>query len=266
MMEDYYETQDEELIQDFKLELWSSKYTYKRYKKAYTYEVNEEKLHNRDDLISLFKKYEKTEVMYCKSFYTNVSDGIDQIRIRVNNMYGYISDKDVYLPKEYYRHLDVPKSEYFKAIKSLEDGLDVSYEDVKTRIDDALITSEEIRENRLKTKVDLTFNEYQDLLNTYIDRVFENYLPPYEYEVDHGWELRNGAVGWSEDNYVIKYFSKSLTGYLMNYLNRKEVAKIKECSSCQNEMEVENLNQKYCESCKGSAYKKRHIKYNRKRQ
>lgn len=252
ILENYYEDQDGEIIQDFKLSLWGSKYVFKKYKKKYTYEVNEEKLNNNKDLIELFKKYETVEVKYCKSFYKSNLDSIDYIRIHINNMYGYLVDDEVYLPREYYKLLNVPRNEYYKAIAYIEKGGVVNLEDIKSRIEDSFNKAEETKKERIDKKINLTFNEYMEIINIYIDRLFDNYIPPFEYEIKHGWELRNGVAGWSEDNYAVKYFCTSLTGYMKNYIKslQPKEEKFKGCKSCGESFKYKSSKKLYCDKCR----------------
>lgn len=51
---------------------------------------------------------------------------------------------------------------------------------------------------------------------------------------------------------MIKYFCKSLTGYMRNYIRDLQPKKIKKkcCVVCGTEMEVKNNNTIYCIDCK----------------
>lgn len=252
MLEDYYDTQDEEIIQDFKLILWSSKYTFKKFKRYYTYEVNEDKLNFDSDLVDLFKKYEVIEVTYCKSFHNTELDSIDYIRIHINNMFGFLVDEHVYYPSEYYSLILTPRKEYYKAIKDIESGKEVNVEEIKQRISDANYEAERIKQETLSKKIQLDFSEYRELINTYIDRIFSNYLPPFEYEQEHGWELRVSVDGWNDDNYVVKYFCRSLTGYMRNYIRdiKPKEIKVKKCIICGVDFEYKSSKRLYCDKCK----------------
>lgn len=251
LLEEYKETSDSSLKEDFKRALWSSDIIYKKFQKTYTYDVNEEILGDRTDLIELFNTYKEIKITLCKSFYNKTLRPIDYIRVHINNMYGFLTDKEVYLPRQYYQLLLSPKHEYFKAIEDIKNGHEANYKEIKNRIEIALIQSAEIKENAAKNKTNLKWNEYKELINTYIDRLFENYKPPHEYEEENGWKMKVTRDGWSEDNYVVKYFCKSLTGYLRNYVNsvRPKEKKKKTCLVCKTEIIVENLNKKYCNKC-----------------
>jgi hypothetical protein len=166
-------------------------------------------------------------------------------------MFTYLTKKDYYLPKEYYKLLNTPSSEYYKAIKDTKNGVNVSYNDIKQRIEDSLLKAEELKIEGNNKKIDLKWSDYKKIINAYIERIFNNYIPTYEYEEKHGWELRVSYDGWDEDNYAVKYFCKSLTGYMMNYIrdNKPKEIKKKHCTECGIEIFSKSNRKKYCDKC-----------------
>lgn len=250
LLEKYQESEDKQVVLDeFLDKLWSSKYVFKKRKKTQVFEVHEESLNNRQDLIDMFNQYNVIEYMYCQSFYKGDLDSIDYIRVHINNMYGYLIDPHVYLPKDYYQLIWTSKQEYFEAIELLKQGEKVDVDPIEQRIKDSFVELDKIKGEA--KKIDLKFSEYKKLINSYIERIFNNYVPIHEYEEEHGWEMRVTVDGWSEDNFIISYFCKSLTGYMRNYtksLQPKEIIK-KCCVSCDKEITVNNGNQKYCDNC-----------------
>lgn len=251
LLEEYKETNDKQVIDKFTDMLWSSKYRFKKHKKYYEYKVNNEALKYNVELIKLFKQYEYIEFTFCKSYYQKRMSSIDYIRVHINNMYGLLVNKDVYLPKEYYQLLLTPKREYYNVIKQIENGQTVDYHSIKGKIEISLMQAEEIKIASLEKKIDMKWSEYKSLINTYIERLFNNYIPPHDYEEEYGWEMKVSVDGWSEDNYIIKYFCKSLSGYMRNYvasLQPKERKK-KYCLTCGVEIESNSNRQKYCNEC-----------------
>ena len=251
-LDDYKESdeqQKDKLLNEFINRLWKSDYTYKTYKKYYTYIVKDELLQHRTDLIELFNKYSIVEYSVCRSFYDRQLTPFDYIRIHINNMYGYLTDKNVYLSKEYYQLLLIPKHEYFSTIDKLKNGELVDYEEVENRIINAFDEAEKVKQQSIEKKLNLTFKEYKMLINSYISRLFINYIPLHEYEEKHGWEMHVNVDGWSEDNYIVKYFCKSLTGYLRNYIKSLSI-KDKKCITCDIAIESTSNRQKYCDKCK----------------
>lgn len=257
LLDEYKETGDKELIDKFIKMLWKSKYPFRKYKKYYTYGVDEELIKDKR-LVELFKQYEYIEFTFCKSYYLKKLNSIDYIRVHVNNMYGLLVDKDVYLPKEYYQLLLTPKREYYNVLELLKKGEQVSYEQVKQKIDLAMMEADEIKKAANEKKINLTWSQYKKLINSYIHRLFENYIPPHEYEEKHGWEMKIFVDGWSEDNYIIKYFCKSLTGYMRNYVRNSKV-ETKYCVICGKKI---GRREKYCSNC----YKEYRRKYKTQKQ
>ena len=66
-----------------------------------------------------------------------------------------------------------------------------------------------------------------------------------EYEKKYGWDANVIVDGWSEDNYIIKYFCKSLTGYMRNYIRDSKI-KPKDCLICGENIPNRNT---YCNDC-----------------
>ena len=251
-LDDYKESdeqQKDKLLNEFNNRLCKSDNTYKTNKKYYTYIVKDELLQHRTDLIELFNKYSIVEYSVCRSFYDRQLTPFDYIRIHINNMYGYLTDKNVYLSKEYYQLLLIPKHEYFSTIDKLKNGELVDYEEVENRIINAFDEAEKVKQQSIEKKLNLTFKEYKMLINSYISRLFINYIPLHEYEEKHGWEMHVNVDGWSEDNYIVKYFCKSLTGYLRNYIKSLSI-KDKKCITCDIAIESTSNRQKYCDKCK----------------
>lgn len=267
LLEEYKESSDDrklELVKEFTNMLWKSKYVFKTYKKYYTYRINESALNNRSDLIELFNKYKTVEFIFCKSYYKKGLESIDYIRVHVNNMFGFLVNKEVYLSKDYYQLLLTPKDEYYLTIEKLKNGEDVDCNEIEERIILALKEAEQVKEKSLEKKLDIKWKDYKKLINTYIERLFNNYMPQYEYEEKHGWQMQINIDGWNEDNYVIRYFSKSLTGYLRNYVKASRPKEIKEkkCAVCNIDIENTVNNKKYCESCAKTIQQKQKNKWN----
>jgi len=262
MMEDYKISNNKRsIINTFIDRLWDSEYVFKKYKKQYKYEVMGELLDNREDLIELFNKYNVIEYTVCRSFYKKKLESIDYIRVRLNNMFGFLFDKDVYYNRKYYNLLLTPKKEYFRLVnikKEIGNIDDVKYEDVYNNIENAFNEAELIKLESIDKKHNVSFSNYKKLINTYIERIFNNYVSIEEYEKDHEWKLNISVDGWSEDNYVIKYFCKSLTGYIKMYirdvLNKSN--KFKECDICKILFKPTTSSNKYCQICAKDVLKK----------
>lgn len=259
-LEKYKEFSNKQLIlNSFLDKLWKSKCKHKKYKRYYAYNVDKRLLNNRQDLVDLFKKYNKIEYTVCRSFYPREKlNSIDYIRIHINNMYALLFDKDVYYNKKYYQLLKTPKQEYFKAVKKRGN---VDYGEVKERIEKALAEAELIKKESIAKKIDMPFKDYKQLINHFIERIFNNYIPIEEYEKKYGWDFKVFVDSWSEDNFIIKYFCKSLTGYMRKYIKKLRSGKYIRCAMCGNLVRKRSNSQKYCGECAKKKRQRQRAKY-----
>jgi hypothetical protein len=255
ILDEYKESDDKQkILNEFLDLLWNSKITYKKYKKYHTYKIYNNLLDNRIDLIDLFNEYKSIEYIVCKSKYDkNNMKPIDYIRLHINNMYGYLFDDRVYYNKQYYNLLLTPKREYFRIIKLCKENgsiQEIKYEDVKNNIENAFKQVETIKSESINKKYKMKWKNYQLIINSYIVKIFENYISVEDYENKNGWDNRVNIDGWSEDNYIIKYFCKSLTGYMRNYIKQSKRSKDKQCIKCGKKIPI-GTRRKYCEKCAG---------------
>lgn len=253
LLEDYKDSDEEEkhkYINDFKLNLWGSNFKFSSYKKSFKYTVNEKSLNHNKELIDLFQKYSTISYRYCKSFYqVKKMKAEDYIRIHINNMYGYLIVKDVYLDPAYYKLLAKPKKLYFDTVRKIKNGHQVDVNEIRLLIETSLSQAEEVKLQSQSKKLNLSLREYKKIINDSIDRIFNNYLTPEEYEDIHGWELKVEHDGWTEDHYVVKYFCKSLTGYMMNYVRDSNKKKEKKCIECSTPLNNVSNRTVRCEEC-----------------
>jgi hypothetical protein len=262
VLEDYKDADDilekQKIIEEFKTELWNSRFKFKTFIKHFSFTVDENLLNNEPDLINLFTKYQVIDVRYCKSFHKNNISSIDYIRIHINNMYGFLVNKDTYLPKEYYWKILKPKHLYYEVVRDIKDNKSINYQDVDDEIKNALSEAEEIKNKYIKErKLNIKWSEYKKIINQYIERIFINYSPARDYTKDHEWKLKVFRENWSEDNYAISYICKSLTGYIRNYIKDQKRDKHKYCKICGKEILPKSNRQQYCNDCYISHEKER---------
>lgn len=231
LLEDYKlssnNKEKKELLDKFKKELWSDKYKNYKYKKRIHYQVKEELFANQE-LIDLFNKYNDIKYSVQKSYYKdrNKITSVDYIRIHINNLYSNLFDKNTYFPKEYYENLFVARNLYFKVIKlSEEEQLKLNIELLDSEIKESLGKAKNIKENYIvNKKCDLKFSEYKKIINRYIEKIFENYIIFEDYKEEFGWDYSviPTTIVFGEENYTIRYFNKSLSGYMRNYFREQK--------------------------------------------
>lgn len=257
LLEDYQEFNEDEALEEFTKLLWSSKYGLRTYKKYYSFTIQESALNNNEELVKVFEPYQNIELKYAKSYYNEKMSSIDMIRIHINNMFMYLTDKEVYLSSDYYKQMKIPKQKYYDTIKDIKDKKDINIEELRLEIEQSVEKASILKEERIKSKINLSFKEYKEVINNYIIRLFNNYKTPEQYENEFGWELNVLNDAWHEDNYIVKYFCKSLTGYMMNYIRDNSHRK-KQCKSCC--IILSNRNRSgYCKNCY-QEYRKKYIK------
>lgn len=264
LLEDYQEFNEDEALDEFIRLLWSSKYGCRTYRKTYAFKLQPELLNNDDELIKIFEPYQKIKIKHAISYYNDKPNSIDMIRIHVNNMYMYLVNQEVYLSKEYFNSKIQPKKLYFKTIERIKNGEKVDVAEVKNQLFKLERKTEELRLRDVEKKIELSFNDYKKIINGYIFRIFNNYKSPFEYEQENGWELNVIHDAWHEDNYIIKYFCKSLTGYMKNYKKYINFTYEKECKMCDMLFLPNSNRQVYCHYCTSINEKVKNREYAKK--
>lgn len=261
LLEDYQEFNEDEALDEFIKLLWNSDYRCRTYSKYYTFKLQPELLGNNEELIKIFEPYQIIKVRHAVSYYKDKPNSIDMIRIHINNMYMYLTNSEVYMSKEYFNYKIKPKKLYFKTIERIKDGEVVNISEIRSQLLDLEKKTEELRLRDVEKKIELTIKEYKKLINGYIFRIFNNYKSPSEYEQENGWELDVTHDAWHEDNYIIKYFCKSLTGYMKNYVKdlQPKIEIIKNCNQCESIFKPKSNRQKYCSVCSKQVEKKRQL-------
>ncbi|MVP00808.1 hypothetical protein [Paenibacillus lutrae] len=253
LLEDYKESDEQRaILQAFVDRVWKSKCSSKKYERYYSFQICSASLDNREDLIQLFTSYNRISYTVFKSYYTQKIEPVDQIRIHLNNVYAFLCDPEVYYPKEYYSLLLTPKREYFKTVSQIKNGEKVEAPPIQAAIAQALEQAMNIRKQSIENKANLSWSEYKKIINSYIERIFSNYIPVEDYEKKHGWELRAPVDWWSEDHYAIKYMCTCITGYMRNYVRDRKPKAVKEklCSLCKESFFYKSSKRLYCDSCK----------------
>lgn len=253
------EKQKDKIFNKFIKQIWNSKCKYEIIIKKYGFRINDSLLNNKY-LSNFFNKYNNLEYKVCKSQFSKRDlNSIDYIKIHINNTYSYLFDKEVYYDKEYYKLLYTPKQQYFNIIKNKINIKDIDIKSLTDEIINNLIKSDRIKKKSVNKKIDLSWTEYQKLVNIYLRKCFDNYKSIEEYEDENDWETRIFVDCWNEDNYIISYFNKSLTGYFRDYI--KEITNFKDKykwkRSLNKYLKVKNVTNEYTplQLCIGRYYK-----------
>ncbi|OMD67458.1 hypothetical protein [Paenibacillus odorifer] len=261
------DTEREKVVDDFLNHLRSSQIKFQKNIKTIKFKIDSNKLSSFPELIKLFEKYHTVTYKTCKSFYKRKDlNYIDFVKLKIENMYGYFIDKEVYLPREYYKLLRTPMNEYYRAIKLIDSGSgnDIDHLEIQSKINAAFERSEMVRNKRVEEKLTLSRHDFDLLIESYIHRIYNNYKPVEEYAKENGWIQMVDSV-WSEDNYIIRYINKSLFGYFRTYIrdSKPKDIKINYCKRCRDEFVSTGSRHLYCSEC--STFRKRESWKNSKR-
>ena len=266
-MEEYRESDNpESVVEEFLNEVWNCPINYSTKERSFSFWVSESALENYPELIAFFKQHNKIKFHMCNSFH-RTRNGIELIRIPINNNYAFLTSKDVYLGRTYYKLLKTPKNEYFSVLEKIKQGEVIDVFEIMNRVEAALERAVKLKEERLAEKFDISWEEYKEIVNTYVHRLFKNYKSQEEYEdelEDDYYQLVN-AITNNENNRIVKYFRKSLRGYSMNYRRdrKPKVIKLKSCELCKIKFESNSNRQLFCDNCKAERRRVKRITYNR---
>lgn len=273
MLEDYKDGNDDlkkDILIEFRKKLWNSKCKFRKYIKKYSFIIDEDIIH-RTDLKELLNQYNSIGYKVNKSIYKSKMNSIDYIKVHINNLYGVKFDNETYLNKQYYDYLLTPKKEYFKIINFIKQGGDeseINIDNIKKIIEDNLNKAKKERMRSINRKCNLKWIDYKKIINKYIERIFNNFIPLEEYEDNDNWEIDDVLIdGWNEDNYIISYICTSLSGYIKTYCRKiqgiNQRKKYKFCDNCGKPIEKINNKIKYCKQCAKEIHKQIDREYQR---
>lgn len=108
---------------------------------------------------------------------------------------------------------------------------------------------EDLWVNHAKFK-DYDYQHFKKIINLYLRKIFENYIPCDVYEKNNPQcEINSLYDGWGEDSYVVTYIIRSLKGYLSNRMKKYSSGRYFECSC--GELALQNSNhQSMCKKCR----------------
>ncbi|MBR0596957.1 hypothetical protein [Sinanaerobacter chloroacetimidivorans] len=162
---------------------------------------------------------------------TTEKNYVDLIRQKINNLYSIRCDPDICTEKEYMNLLKTPKRLYYLWRKGEEIP---SANELSEHISHCMEEAECIRKLSAKSKLKLSWSEYQELISEFLCKIFDNYIPLEAFEKKE--ELYLDVDIWLEDHFIIRYICKSLDGYMSNYIKnyygirRGRNVKIQRCS------------------------------------
>lgn len=241
------EEEKNEIFKSFCSSIWASENKRRTYTKVIRFNVKENLINT--DVGQVFDTWSEVEYTGYKAM-SKETDWISLIRQKVNNLYTKYFDKEVILQKDYIYELSTPKRLYYQWI----DGIEMDSNELTDIIDDAIDKAEKLKVRYQKQKMDLSWNEYKQVIETFLQRIFNTCQVIDDYE--DKTKLVTLIDFMNEDNFYIKYFCKSLENHMKNYnkeyysLKRGRNKKYKRCKLCGSLIEAIGKNIQYCDECR----------------
>ena len=181
---------------------------------------------------------------------TDDNDWSSLIRQKINNLYTRYFDVDVILKKDYMDLLKTSKTLYYRWLK----GVKMNANEITSVIEDSIYKANELKSMYQKQKMNLSWNEYKEVIENFLQKIFNNCKLIDEYEK---LNLTNKYIYdfINEDNFYISYICDSLESYMLNYqkeyygLQRGRNKQYKRCERCGDLIEKTNNRVKYCKKC-----------------
>lgn len=257
------EEEKNEIFKSFCSSIWASENKRRTYTKVIRFNVKENLINT--GVGQVFDTWSEVEYTGYKAM-SKETDWISLIRQKVNNLYTKYFDKEVILQKDYIYELSTPKRLYYQWI----DGIEMDANELTDIIDDAIDKAEKLKNTYQKQKMELSWSEYKQVIETFFQRIFDNCKLIDDYE--DKTKLVTIIDYMNEDNFYIGYFCTYLENemkqYQKKYYGVRSHQKYKRCKSCGKLIEIKNKNDystKYCEQCKKKKTLEKYKKYNKKR-
>lgn len=264
IIEDYRDATDkekEEIMQVFSAALWNS--ANKRTFKTITVSFSVDEKFKDTKIGTLFEKY--SVIRYRVPQTRTKSDSfIDLIRQRINNIYSIYFDHQALFSNEYRDLMTVPAKLYYR----YRENPDIyTAEEIKTQINSAFEKAERIKDKNYREKMNIPWEEYKELITSYLHLIFKNYR-----SLDELDETAPPEYFYANENSrITQYICKSLSGYIKNYqksyygLKPVRGAKYSRCRCGALFMQNKQNNRKMCNACRDKNRKESFKKYNKKR-
>lgn len=245
------EEEKSEIFKDFCSSIWGSKNKRRTYIKTIRFKV-------RSDLLQLevgkiFNAYSEIEYVGYKEM-TKDTDWESLIRQKINNLYTRYFDKEVVLKKDYMELLKTPKNLYYKWM----DGEEMNPNELTEVIEDSIFKAQELKMCYQKQKMDLSWNDYKEVVEKFLKNIFNNCRLIEDFEKDN---LTNQYIYElaTEDNFYIKYFCTYLENEMKQYQKKyyglksysttKQHKQFKRCKECGRLIEKSGNKKMYCKEC-----------------
>lgn len=249
IIEDYKSTDSREekaaVFHQFCSLLWENGNQRRVYTKAVRFTVRK-KLRNTS-VGQVFETWSEVEYKWYQSM-SKETDWCSLIRQKINNLYTRYFDKEVILKQDYMDLLKTPERLYYSWLG----GTEMDADELTSLIDDAMYRAEKLRILYQKQKMDLSWEEYQKVIEGILQKIFQNCKFLEDYEVKTAFT--NIYDFMNEDNFYVRYFCTYLENEMKQW--QKKYYKVrthqnyKRCRLCGALIEAAGNNTQYCQSCR----------------
>lgn len=246
--------EQESIFRSFCTSIWSNGNKRRIYTRNIRFSVRKDLLLTNHG--QLFSSWTKIPYMGYKPV-SKENDWSSLIRQKINNLYSRYCDPEVILSKEYLSLLGTPKKLYYQWLNGSTPDVDELNRTIRRAMDEAA----QVKKDSQKQKMDLSWNDYKNVIEAFLQKIFDNCKLLENYEADTAASVvyTPGAFQCnfiSEDNFYIRYFCKSLENYMRNYhieyygIKRGRNKKYTSCKLCGRLIEKTNNRILYCGKCK----------------
>ena len=245
IIEDYKSCENKnEIFDSLCRMIWQSGNERKVFTKTIHYTVRKDLINT--EIGKIFDCWSDVEYKGYKAM-SSENDWCSLIRQKINNLYTRYFDKDVILNKDYMYLLNTPKRLYYRWL----DGDEVYDDELTVIIDNAIDKAIKLKPVYQKQKMVLSWDEYKNLIETFLLKIIKRCKLINEYEKDRGrvhlYDFMN------EDSLYIRYFCKSLEGEMLKYQKEyygvRDHKKYKRCKDCGSIIENTGNKKMYCDNC-----------------
>lgn len=250
IIEDYKQApsseEQDEIFHSFCSFVWSCNNKRKIYPKNIHFQVKKDLLDT--ELGQLFHSWSSISYRYYKSK-TNEDHWCSYLRQKINNLYTRYFDPEVILEKEYMRLLHTPKRLYYEWIS----GSDLKTGETDRAIKEAMDEAEVLKQRLQSQKLNLSWNDYKKLIESFLYKCFQNCKLIEDYESKES--ILSHLDFLTEDHFYVRYLNRSLENHLRNYqkntygLKRGRNKQYKRCKQCGALIENSGNKKMYCSTC-----------------
>ena len=238
--------------------MWSCKNKRRVYTKTIRFKVRDDLLES--EIGQIFNTWSEVDYVGYKAM-TDDTDWCSLIRQKINNLYTRYYDKEVILRKDYMDLLKTPYNLYYRWIK----GVEMNADKLTDIIESSIYKAAELKSIYQKQKMDLSWNDYKNIIEEFLLKIFNNCKPIEDYEREN---LTNKYIYEfaNEDNSYISCFCKSLEGEMLKwqkkYYKVRDHKQYKRCKECGDLIERTGNKKMYCDGCVKKIRAQKRVKYN----